>query len=123
MRKITVRQIRDSRIIDLAVKGTPVLEIARQTGAAKSTVDRTLNKSVNQEKLRDCLDTMNARVNSELPFMLTLALSAVKSTFEADRFCSTSDKLKAAKIVIDLAVELNKITSRNHPLPYSENRA
>jgi hypothetical protein len=120
MEKVTVRQLRDSRIIDLAVKGTPVFEIARQVGAAKSTVDRTLNNSVNQEKLKECLDQMNARVNSELPFMLTLALSAVKSTFEADRFCSTSDKLKAAKIVIDLAVELNRITSRNQPLPCTD---
>ncbi len=112
--------MRDSRIIDLAVNGMPVFEISRQVGAAKSTVDRTLSNSASQEKLKECLDTMNARVSSELPFMLTLALSAVKATFEVDRYCSTSDKLKAAKIIIDLAVELNKITSRNQPLPSTD---
>lgn len=115
MKKVTVRQIRDSRIIDLAVKGTPVLEIARQVGAAKSTVDRTLNKSVNQEKLQNCLDILNARLEADLPFMMTLALSAVKTTFEVDRHFSHTDKLKAARIIIDLAVELNKIAVRNQP--------
>ena len=47
--------------------------------------------------------------------MMTLALSAVKTTFEVDRHFSHTDKLKAARIIIDLAVELNKIAVRNQP--------
>ncbi len=114
MQTVTPRKIRNAKIVEMATNGVGISSISETMNISKSAVTRTLELEQSQGRLRECLDDIESRVNSELPELLTSSLSVLKETLELP-FVDRSDRLKAAKIVLDTALVLSKITSRSSP--------
>jgi hypothetical protein len=110
MQKVKPKDIRNALIVERATHGRSVAAISEEFDVTRAVVERAIDGSQAQAKMRTCLDDIERRVNDELPELLGLSLTALKNILTTPH-AERADKLKAAKIVLDTALTLTKLTT------------
>lgn len=116
MKKLSSKDVRQQKIINLAAEGIPLQTIANDLDADYGVVERAIKSDRGQAVLQKTLGEMELSINSKLPLLLELSLEHLLDIMTTPKenmgFHGYERKTRAAEKILQTATALTRLQSK-----------